>query len=160
LTDRIRRAPWHSPWRALPCLPDSGSCTLHPSTCRRPSRSMTRARRLPLELPSSPAGFGWCPGSPPGLRPASLCIALSGDAGLSGSTDQHSGFGATTAWRRWTLTGWSAACMDGPVSGRRDVTPHFPRVTPRSPLVRDAMPPRRTPHRRSPRAGGSRGSKT
>jgi hypothetical protein len=72
LTDEIRRAPWHSPWRALPCLRDSGSSTPHPSTCRRPSRSMTRAHRLPLEPPSSPAGCGWRPGSPLGLRPGFL----------------------------------------------------------------------------------------
>jgi hypothetical protein len=68
LTERIRRAPWHSPWRALPCLRDSGNFTLHPSTCRRPSLSGARTHRLLLGPPSSPAGCGWRPGSPPTLR--------------------------------------------------------------------------------------------
>jgi hypothetical protein len=75
LTERIRHAPWHSPWRALPCLRASGSFTLHPWTCRPPSLSETRAarppkrtHRLPLGPPSSSAGCGWRPGSLPGLR--------------------------------------------------------------------------------------------
>jgi hypothetical protein len=68
LTDEIRRAPWHSPWRALPGLRASGGFTHRPWTCRPPSLSTTRAHRLPLGPPSSPVGCGRRPGSPPGLR--------------------------------------------------------------------------------------------
>lgn len=154
LTYRMRHVPWHSPRRALPCLPDSGTCTLRPSPCRvalglhtSDSTIPKAGPRLPLGHSSSDGGCGWARGSP--RRRSSNLLARS-------PFDEHRfghdyspapAFGVTTARED-----------DGPSRGRprlawvvlhkrregRD-SPRFHRVTPMSP--HDAMPPspRRSP---------------
>jgi hypothetical protein len=137
LTERIRRAPWHSPrglYRVFGTRGASPFTPRHAGGPRFPGLGLTDCCSV---LPPRPLDAAGGRGPPRRFATASLCIPLSGDTGLSATTRQHSGFGATTACSDdGPSLGWSAARMDGPVAGRRDVTPRFPRVTPEFPVLR------------------------
>jgi hypothetical protein len=124
LTHRMRRALWHSPWRALPWLPASGTSPFDRCHADRPwfpCLGLGTSEELPstTACPCLLASWIGPAGAVPSADSAPLLVQPEGYR-FGDASYPVTRFEVTTALvdDRPSL-GWDAACMGGPNSPRR-----------------------------------------